>query len=132
MPKTSSETQCAARMKKIEGGLFPVDKPFYEVADVALRYGVHEKTVYAGIKAGNPMYPIPVSRRPGTSSRIFILMDEIEACDNQRIQFYRTTRSWLELGDRARQKKFVLRAARDVLGPPKALEMRAGQEVGMD
>ena len=99
----------------IESGLLPVDQPFYEVADVAARYGVHEKTVYAGMKAADPLYPFPVCRRPGTSTRVFVVMDEIHACDKRRIQFYRTTPSWLELGDLERLKKSVRRSARDVL-----------------
>ena len=117
-PSKGSEINCAIRMKMIASGLLPIDQSFYEVADVALRYGVHEKTVYAGIKTENPLFPVSVSRMLGSRSRIYFLMDEIEACDKRRIQFYQTTPSWLESDDPARLKKFLRRSARSVLGLP--------------
>lgn len=115
----NSEVACALRMREIEikAKWMTLSKPFYDVHEVAERYYVHVQTVYRGMKAKDPMYPFPETIGNGPRPRLRVSREALEACDQRRIQFYRTTPSWLPNGHPQRPEKFTRTNARKVLGP---------------
>ena len=92
---SGSEEQCARRMKDIFDKKNVLEqKSTFFIFEVAQRYGVHLDTAYKGIRSDDPLYPRSHALGNGTRPRIAIARDEIIACDERRIKFYKNTPSW--------------------------------------
>ena len=103
------------RMHLILQGRFPLDDGEYTVDDVAERYGVHRDTVYKGVRAGAGLYPRTQRKGSGPKAWLYFSRAEIEACDKDRLEFYRTTPSWSELFGAGAAAAPARRSARDLI-----------------
>jgi len=92
-----SEPRCACRMRRIELGKFPLEPRLYTAFEVAERYEVHFQTLYKGARVGHALYPVPTAEGKGPRSRIKFSRAAIEACDQARLLFYKTTPSWHQM-----------------------------------
>lgn len=98
----ASERRCAYRMHEIMRGMFALDGDTYSVDDIAERYDVHRDTVYKGIRAGSPLFPLASRKGDGPKAWLHFTLASIRTSDRNRIAFYKTTPSWHELfGDGA-------------------------------
>ena len=81
-------------MREILAGLHPIAQDAYTVEEIADRYDVDQCTAYKGIRRSDGMYPTPEARAGGVRPRVVIRGEAVEACDRNRVAFYRTTPSW--------------------------------------
>lgn len=100
--RQSSEEKCAYQMKRIQDGELPLVEDEYWVIDIAERYHVHIDTAFKGIKRGDPMFPRSHPLGNGPRPRIAISKEEVEACDERRLEFYKTTPSWIRAFENGR------------------------------
>lgn len=109
---------CAQRMREIEAGVRPLDQASYDAHEVAERYGVHVNTVYRCMKGNDPLYPYPQPLGIGPRPRLSASKEQVEACDQRRLVFYKTTPSWLPPLSPQRPAKYVRIKARDLIKRP--------------
>lgn len=120
----SSERECANRMYSIAHGSNRLTYSDYQVEEVAERYGVHRDTVYRGIRSGDPMYPDAQRLGNGPKAGIVVLKEDLEACDERRIAFYKTTPSWMLFEGLDFKKPPPRRSARSLLMEMRELPQR--------
>ena len=84
-------------MRQIELGQFRLTEAWYRAFEVAERYDVHEQTLYKGARIGHPLYPVATAVGTGKRPRIQFSREAIEACDRDRLLFYKKTPSWYEM-----------------------------------
>ena len=63
--------------------------------DIAERYHVREDTVFKGIRSGDSMYPRSHPLGSGPRPRIAITREEVAACDERRLAFYKPSPIWI-------------------------------------
>jgi hypothetical protein len=93
-PRGPSELVCSFRMREIELGRHPLSQDWYSAWDVAERYGVNVQSVYDGIREAHVLFPQSEVTGNGSRPRRRFSREAIEACDQRRLWFYKTTPSW--------------------------------------
>jgi len=116
MNYNASEVKCAQRMMSIARGSYPLRDGDHTVDEVAERYDVTRDAVYRGIRQGSPLYPKAEREGCGPKAWLYITREALEACDANRLEFYKRTPSWLKLAGLDWQKPPPRIAARVLLG----------------
>ena len=113
----ASERRCAARMYLIMRGGRPLQDEQYNVDELAERYLVHVGTVYRGVRLESPLFPRATRIGTGPRAWLYFTATAIEACDRNRIRFYRTTPSWHDLYGEGASAAPARRSAKALIQP---------------
>lgn len=98
----ASERWCAAAMRSILAGRYPLGGDDLTAEQVAERYRVHRDTVYKGVRSGSPLFPVASRKGRGPKAPLRFSPAAVAEADRNRIAFYKTTPSWHDLfGDGA-------------------------------
>jgi len=81
-------------MAEISRGQHPLVGELFTVQEVADRYEVHRDTAYKAIRAGHVLYPEAIEDGVGPRPRLLVWRQAVEACDERRLTYYRTTAAW--------------------------------------